>query len=59
MFARHQTETLYPIIYLGFGQISRAEVIENHTRPLAQTLFGSGLGVILVLDETYIYLQKR
>lgn len=44
--------------YLGFGHISRAEVIENHTRPLAQTLFGSGSEAILVLDGTYIYLQK-
>lgn len=46
--------------YLGFGHISRAEVIENHTRPLAQTLFGSDSEAILVLDGTYmyIYLQK-
>lgn len=43
---------------LGFGHISRTEVFENHTRPLAQTLFGSGSEAILVLDGTYIYLQK-
>jgi hypothetical protein len=35
------------------------KVINDHTRPLAQTLFGKGLEpAILVIDGTYIYIQK-
>lgn len=44
--------------YLGCGHISRAEVIENHTRPLAQTFFGSGSEAILELKE-HIFTFKR
>ncbi|XP_062587204.1 uncharacterized protein LOC134248846 [Saccostrea cucullata] len=45
---------------LGLQHISREEVIERHTRPLAQTLFGEtgNSQVILVLDGTYIYIHK-
>nr|XP_022290376.1 LOW QUALITY PROTEIN: uncharacterized protein LOC111102014 [Crassostrea virginica] len=45
---------------LGLQHVSREEVIEKHTRPLAQTLFGSlhNSEAILVLDGTYIYIQK-
>lgn len=47
---------------LGFGHISRDEVITNHTRPMAQDLFSNGLAespqALLVLDGTYIYIQK-
>ena len=48
---------------LGLNHISRQDIIEHHTRPLAQSLFGSsGDGdnpkLILVLDGTYIYIQK-
>lgn len=45
---------------LGFTHISREEIINKHTRPLAQTLFGSieKNQVILVLDGTYIYVNK-
>lgn len=47
---------------LGFGHISREDVIAKHTRPLAQELFSSGLAnsipALLVLDGTYIYIQK-
>lgn len=45
---------------LGLQHISREEVIEKHTKPLAQTLFGDigNSQVILVLDGTYIYIQK-
>lgn len=46
--------------HLGLQHISREEIIRNHTRPLAQTLFGD-LGntqAIIVLDGTYIYIQK-
>ena len=48
--------------HLGFGHISRDEVISQHTRPLAQELFSSGTAektpALLVLDGTYIYIQK-
>lgn len=45
---------------LGFEHLSREEVIEMHTKPLAHTLFGDigNSQVILVLDGTYIYIQK-
>ena len=45
---------------LGFHHISRDQIINDHTRPLAQTLFGSveKNQVILVLDGTYIYVNK-
>ncbi|XP_052090260.1 uncharacterized protein LOC127726916 [Mytilus californianus] len=46
--------------YLGFDHVSRESVIQNHTRPLAQTLFGdiTNTTAILVIDGTYIYIQK-
>lgn len=45
--------------HIGFEHITREDLIRNHTRPLAQTLFGQGLNpAILVLDGTYIYIQK-
>ncbi|XP_076107099.1 uncharacterized protein LOC143075538 [Mytilus galloprovincialis] len=45
--------------HLGFNHISRENLIENHTRPLAQTLFGNEFNpAILVIDGTYIYIQK-
>ncbi|XP_062600940.1 uncharacterized protein LOC134262562 [Saccostrea cucullata] len=46
---------------LGFQHITRSDVIQHHTRQIAQTLFGSspaGNQVILVLDGTYIYINK-
>lgn len=43
---------------LGFWH----EVITNHTRPIARTLFSNGLAespeALTVLDRTYIYIQK-
>ncbi|XP_062577231.1 uncharacterized protein LOC134239089 [Saccostrea cucullata] len=46
--------------HLGFEHIRREEVIEDHTRQLAQTLFGNieKKQAILVLDGTYIYTAK-
>lgn len=44
---------------LGFQHVTRQQVIENHTRPLAQTIFGDlTKPAILVIDGTYIYIQK-
>ena len=45
---------------LGFDHISRSSVITDHTRPLAQSLLGDfgQLKAILVLDGTYIYIEK-
>ena len=45
---------------LGLRHITREDVIRNHTRPLAQTLFGdiTESQAIVVLDGTYIYIQK-
>jgi hypothetical protein len=45
---------------LGFNHVSREQIINEHTRPLAQTLFGdmTGTQAILVLDGTYIYITK-
>lgn len=45
--------------FLGFEHISRKQVIESHTRPLATELLSDRSGrVILILDGTYIYCQK-
>ena len=47
--------------FLGFPHIEREEVIESHTRPLAKELFTRTMTenpAILVLDGTYIYVQK-
>ena len=45
--------------HLGFNHISRQDVIDLHTRPLATRLLEDQLaGVILILDRTYIYFQK-
>ncbi|CAC5423661.1 unnamed protein product [Mytilus coruscus] len=45
---------------LGFQHISREEIIQKHTRPLAQSMFGgiASNSAILVLDGTYIYVDK-
>ena len=45
---------------LGLQHITREDVIQKHTRPLAQTTFGDERNsqAILVLDGTYIYIQK-
>lgn len=45
--------------HLGFQHVTREELIQDHTRPLAASLFGtSGKEAILVLDGTYIYIEK-
>lgn len=46
--------------YIGFQHISREDIITQHTRPLANTLFGGKTcaPAILVIDGTYIYIQK-
>ncbi|CAC5417891.1 unnamed protein product [Mytilus coruscus] len=46
---------------LGFQHISREEVIQKHTRPLAQSMFGGIVSnnAIFVLDGTFIYVDKR
>ena len=45
---------------LGFSHITREEIIHSHTRPLAQQLLSdiTSAPAILVLDGTYIYIQK-
>lgn len=44
---------------IGFDHITRDDVIQQHTRPLAKHLFSpDSHNVILVLDGTYIYIQK-
>ena len=46
---------------LGFKHITREEVIQNHTRQLAKDLLTNDITsdpAILVLDGTYIYIQK-
>ncbi|XP_061176014.1 uncharacterized protein LOC133184966 [Saccostrea echinata] len=46
---------------LGFQHITREAVIENHTRQLARDLFTNSATAdpaILVLDGTYVYIQK-
>ena len=44
---------------LGFQHISRKDIIDNHTRTLAQSLLADSKDqAILVLDGTYIYINK-
>ncbi|XP_053393255.1 uncharacterized protein LOC123531130 [Mercenaria mercenaria] len=46
-------------LYLGLESITRNTIISQHTRPLAKHLFGAEEDeMILVLDGTYIYIQK-
>ena len=46
--------------FLDFEHISRKEVVNMYTRPLAAELLADQLGrAILILDGTYIYCQKR
>ena len=46
--------------FVGFGAISRDDVQETHTSDLAVSLFSNFLSdsVILILDGTYVYIQK-
>lgn len=46
-------------LYLGLESVTRESIIEDHTRPLAKSLFATNdTQVILVLDGTYIYIKK-
>lgn len=46
--------------YLGIENISKEDIIENHTTVFARELLASGSDdtAILLLDGTYIYIQK-
>ncbi|XP_062580526.1 uncharacterized protein LOC134242456 [Saccostrea cucullata] len=45
--------------YLGFEHITMEDFISEHTRPFAQHLLADGKQIaILVLDGTYVYIQK-
>lgn len=41
---------------LGFSHITREEIIQTHTRPLAQQIMSDVASAILVLDGTYLYI---
>ncbi|CAC5371568.1 unnamed protein product [Mytilus coruscus] len=58
--ARDAVKQYFTPKYLGFKHVSRENVIQNHTSPLAQTLFGDikNTTAILVIDGTYIFIQK-
>lgn len=57
---RNAMMTCFVPYNLGFEHITREDVINDHTRHLAQTLFGDidKSQAILVLDGTYIYTAK-
>lgn len=44
---------------LGFQHVTREQIIHQHTRPLAQTLIGDTTRPQVILDGTYIYINKR
>ena len=46
--------------HLGFAHVSKDKIIQQHTRPVAQEIFSNidSTSAILVLDGTYIYIQK-
>ena len=45
-------------LYLGLESVTREAVIRQHTRPLAKELLNCQDSAILVMDGTYIYIQK-
>ncbi|CAF3322404.1 unnamed protein product [Rotaria sp. Silwood2] len=47
--------------HLGFNHITRTDVIQKHTRPLAQQLLADNdpNKSIIILDGTYVYIQKK
>ncbi|XP_033762719.1 uncharacterized protein LOC117344142 [Pecten maximus] len=50
-------ETLVPT-HLGFGHLAHNDFIEKHTTTIAKELFTTGKEAVLVLDGTYLYIQK-
>lgn len=45
--------------HLGFSHIDHETFVREHNTPLAKTLFTSNeKSAVLVLDGTYIYIQK-
>ena len=46
--------------YLGFGHLSRRDLIDTHTRPLVKRLFAQPGEdkAIIILDGKYLYVQK-
>ena len=58
--ARKELSLNFTPRYIGFNHITREEIINHHTRPLAQELFGNIVDqpAILILDGTYVYIQK-
>ena len=45
-------------VYLGLSHITRQDVINKHTSPIANRLLAEGRDpCILVLDGTYLYIQ--
>ena len=56
---RHALMRSFVPLYLGLESFTCETIIRQHTRPLAKSLFGVGDdSMILVLDGTYIYIQK-
>lgn len=47
--------------HLGFGHITREQIIQEHTRPLVKTILGDRVSqpAILVLDGTFIYIYTH
>ncbi len=44
--------------YLGFDHVSRQDVVNKHSSPLAQRLLsGQSDTVVLVVDGTYLYVE--
>lgn len=58
--ARRELSQNFTTKYMGFQHITRQDIIDKHTRPLAKELFGNIIDnpVILVADGTYIYIEK-
>lgn len=58
--ARKELNEHFTPYNIGFNHITREEVIDKHTRPLAQELFGNmnDPSAILVVDGTYIFIEK-
>lgn len=59
--ARQALSECFTPYNLGFNHITRREVIDNQTTPIARQLMTDGAEdtAILVIDGTYIYIQVR
>lgn len=46
-------------LYLGYGHITRADLIALHTPPFVKTILGADqASAVIIMDGTYLYIEK-